>query len=106
MLVFHGANKPTGRERMWPNEMVLAKPFAAWSGMMERAGTRPSCRSPAICRRRRLHDHALSERRRDSSMAHQIATMVVWPAVADHCREPTDLDNPAVDVIKSIPDVG
>jgi len=109
MLVFHGANKPTGRARTWPNEAVReAVRGMESSGMMERA------RHQTILPFTRLlagpADYTsmlFTERRRDSTVAHQIATLAVFasPLLTIAANPETILSNPAVDVIKSIPAV-
>jgi alpha-glucosidase len=107
MLVFHGANKPTGRERTWPNEMVReAIRGMESSRMMERARHQtilPFTRylaGPAD-----YTTMVFSERRRDSNVPHQIATMVVYssPLLTIAAHPQSILDNPAAGVIKGIP---
>ncbi len=109
MLNFHGANKPTGRARTWPNELVRE----AVRGM-ESSSLRERARHQTILPfTRYLAGHAdyttmhFGERRRDTSCAHQIATLVVFASplltIAAHPR--TILDHPAVEMIKSIPAV-
>src|SRR5881392_587622 len=39
LVVFHGANKPTGRQRTWPNELVRE---AMRDGVQRPEGTRPA----------------------------------------------------------------
>lgn len=107
MLVFHGANKPTGRARTWPNEMVReAVRGMESSTLMERA------RHQTILPFTRLlagpADYTtmlFSERRRDTSVANQIASMAVYaaPLLTIAANPASILANPAVDVIKSIP---
>ena len=107
MLVFHGANKPTGRARTWPNEMVReAVRGMESSNLMERA------RHQTILPFTRLlagpADYTtmlFSERRRDTSVANQIASMAVYsaPLLTVAANPQSILASPAVDVIKSIP---
>jgi alpha-glucosidase len=107
MLVFHGANKPTGRARTWPNEMVReAVRGMESSALMERA------RHQTILPFTRLlagpADYTtmlFTERRRDTSVANQIASMAVFdaPLLTIAANPQSLLANPAVDVIKSIP---
>lgn len=107
MLVFHGANKPTGRARTWPNEMVReAVRGMESSNLMERA------RHQTILPFTRLlagpADYTtmlFSERRRDTSVANQIASMAVYaaPLLTIAANPQSILASPAVDVIKSIP---
>jgi alpha-glucosidase len=107
MLVFHGANKPTGRARTWPNEMVReAVRGMESSGLMERA------RHQTILPFTRLlagpADYTtmlFTERRRDTTVANQIASMAVFaaPVLTIAANPQSILTSPAVDVIKSIP---
>lgn len=107
MLVFHGANKPTGRERTWPNEMVReAIRGMESSRLMQRARHQtilPFTRylaGPAD-----YTTMVFSERRRDSNWPHQIASMAIFasPLLTIAANPRSILDNPAVDLIKSIP---
>jgi alpha-glucosidase len=106
---FHGANKPTGRQRTWPNELVRE----AVRGM-ESSSLRQRARHETILPFTRflagpaeyttMH---FGDRRGDTTWAHQIASLAIFSAplltVAAHPQ--SILDNPAVDVIKSIPPV-
>jgi alpha-glucosidase len=109
LLVFHGANKPTGRERTWPNEMVREAIRGMESGnMMERA--RHQTILPFTRYLAGPADYTtmlFSERRRDSSIAHQIASMAVYasPLLTIAANPQSILNSPAVDVIKNIPAV-
>jgi len=107
MLVFHGANKATGRERTWPNEMVR-------EGIrgMESRGLQDRARHQTILPFTRYLAGAadyttmiFSERRRNSTWAHQIASMAVFasPLLTIAANPQSILENPAVDVIKCIP---
>jgi alpha-glucosidase len=107
MLVFHGANKPTGRARTWPNEMVRE----AVRGM-EASALRERARHQTILPFTRLlagpADYTtmlFSESRRDTSVANQIASMAIFaaPLLTIAANPQSILSNPAVDVIKSIP---
>ena len=106
---FHGANKPTGRARTWPNEIVRE----AVRGM-ESSSLRERARHETILPfTRYLAGHAdyttmhFGERRRDSTWAHQIASLAIFagPLLTVAAHPQSVLDNPAVDVIKSIPAV-
>jgi alpha-glucosidase len=109
LVNFHGANKPTGRDRTWPNELVRE----AVRGM-ESSGLKERARHETILPfTRYLAGHAdytsmhFGERRRDTTWAHQIATTVIFDSqlltIVAHPQR--ILDNPAVDVIKSVPAV-
>jgi alpha-glucosidase len=106
---FHGANKPTGRARTWPNEIVRE----AVRGM-ESSSLRERARHETILPFTRfLAGHAdyttmhFGQRRQDSSWTHQIASLAIFasPLLTVAAHPQSVLDNPAVDVIKSIPAV-
>ena len=107
LLVFHGSNKPTGRERTWPNELVRESVRGMESsGMLERA--RHQTILPFTRYLAGPADYTamlFSERRRDSSVAHQIASLVVFasPLLTIAANPQSILASPAVDVIQSIP---
>ena len=106
---FHGANKPTGRARTWPNEVVRE----AVRGM-ENSSLRERARHETILPfARYLAGHAdyttmhFGGRRQDTTWTHQIATLAIFasPLLTVAAHPKSVLDNPAVDVIKSIPAV-
>ena len=107
LIVFHGSNKPTGRERTWPNELVRESVRGMESSaMLERARHQtilPFTRylaGPAD-----YTSMVFTERRRDSSVAHQIATLVVFasPLLTIAANPESILASPAVGVIRSVP---
>jgi alpha-glucosidase len=109
LVVFHGANKPTGRDRTWPNELVREGIRGMESrGLMDRAKHQtilPFARylaGPAD-----YTTMIFSERRRNTSWAHQIATMAVFssPLLTIAAHPDSMLRNPAVELIKGIPSV-
>ena len=106
---FHGANKPTGRARTWPNEVVRE----AVRGM-ESSSLRERARHETILPfARYLAGHAdyttmhFGDRRQDTTWTHQIASLAIFasPLLTVAAHPQAVLDNPAVDVIKSIPAV-
>jgi alpha-glucosidase len=109
MVNFHGANKPTGRDRTWPNELVRE----AVRGMESSSLSARARHETILPFTRYLAGHAdytamhFGERRRDTTWTHQIATIIVYDSqlltIVAHPRK--ILDNPAVDVIKSVPPV-
>ncbi|OLE80641.1 MAG: hypothetical protein AUG74_00995 [Bacteroidetes bacterium 13_1_20CM_4_60_6] len=109
LIVFHGANKPTGRQRTWPNELVRE----AIRGMESRALSERARHETILPFTRYLAGPAdytgmiFSDRRRDTTVAHQIAGMVVLasPLLTIAANPQTILDSPAVDIIKNIPPV-
>jgi alpha-glucosidase len=109
LVNFHGANKPTGETRTWPNELI-------------REGVRGMEASKLVARAQ--HNTTLpftrylagsadytpvhfGTRRGDTTWAHQIATAVVFtePLLTFAAHPKSLLDNPAVEMIKSIPTV-
>jgi alpha-glucosidase len=109
LVNFHGANKPTGRTRTWPNELVReAVKGLEGSRVTERAvlqTTLPFTRylaGPADYTT--MH---FGQRRGDSSWAHQIATLVVFssPLLTIAAHPQKIVEHPAVEVIKAIPPV-
>jgi alpha-glucosidase len=109
IIDFHGANKPTGRARTWPNELVRE----AVRGM-ESSSLRERARHETILPFARYlagpADYTtmhFGDRRGDTTWTHQIATLAIFasPLLTVAAHPQSILDNPAVDVIKSIPAV-
>jgi alpha-glucosidase len=109
MVDFHGANKPAGEARTWPNEMTREgilglehRNFKDWP--------RHNTMLPFT---RMLAGHAdytamhFGDRRRDTSWAHQIASAVILtsPLLVYAAHPKNILANPAVELIKSVPSV-
>lgn len=106
---FHGANKGTGRERFWPNELVREGVRG-----MESSSLKERARHETILPFTRflagpteyttMH---FGDRRGDTTWTHQIASFAIFdsPLLTMAANPKTVLDNPAVDVIKSIPAV-
>jgi len=106
VLDFHGANKPTGLLRTYPNEMIKE----AVRGM-ESSSLQERARHETILPFTRYlagpTDYTtmvFSERRRDSTWAHQMACLATFqsPILTIAADPQSILDNPALDVIKSI----
>lgn len=108
MLDFHGAVKPTGRERTWPNEMTR-------EGIAGREqGKSPSLHDITLPFLRYVQGHAdftptllIPKRLNGSSYAHELAMAVVFTSpylcMGDH---PSNyLKSPAGDVLKALPPV-
>jgi alpha-glucosidase len=109
MVNFHGANKPAGEARTWPHELtregVYGLEHRTAPGWARHNATLPFTRflagaadyTPVV----------FGERRKDTSWAHQIATAVVFtsPLLVFGGHPQGLLDNPAVELIKSIPSV-
>lgn len=109
MVDFHGANKPTGESRTWPNELTREGIYGlehsrtpAWA---QHNTTLPFTRflaGPA--------DYTpvhFGDRRKETSWAHQIASAAIFtsPLLVYGANPKSILENPAVDMIKSIPSV-
>jgi alpha-glucosidase len=107
LLVFHGANKPTGRFRTWPNDLVRE----AIKGM-EASRLSDRARHQAILPFTRYLAGAadyttmiFSQRRGDTTWANQIASLAIFdsPLLTIAANPQSILTNAAVDIIKSIP---
>ena len=104
---FHGANKPTGMDRTWPNELTRE---AVWG--LEHRGTAPwGPHNATLPFTRYLAGNGdytptvFGERRRETSLAHQIATSIVFTSTllvfGGHPK--SFLESPAVEVLRAIP---
>ena len=109
MVEFHGANKPAGEARTWPNELSRE----AIRGLEYRSMSLRSVHNTTLPFTRFLAGHAdytpvhFGERRRETSWAHQIATAIVFtsPLMIYGANPQHILENPARDLIKAIPAV-
>jgi alpha-glucosidase len=109
MVEFHGANKPAGECRMWPNEMTRE----AIRGLEYRSMETRATHNTTLPFTRLLAGHAdytpmhFGERRKETSWAHQIASAVIFssPLLIFGAHPANIMANPAVDLIKSIPSV-
>ena len=109
LIDFHGANKPTGRLRTWPNDMLReAVRGMESSRFLERA--RHETILPFTRYLAGPCDYTtmvFNQRRADSTWAHQIASLATFhsPMLTIAAHPQAVLDNPAAEVIKSIPAV-
>jgi alpha-glucosidase len=109
MVEFHGANKPSGESRTWPNEMTRE----AVRGLESRSLGLRSVHNTTLPFTRFLAGHAdytpvhFGERRRETSWAHQIASAIVFtsPLMIYGAHPQHILENPAAELIKTIPSV-
>ena len=109
LVNFHGANKPAGESRTWPNEITREGIY----GLEHRSAKEWATFNTTMPFVRMLAGHAdytpvvFGERRRETSWAHQIATAVVLtsPLLVYGGHPASLLASPAADVIKSIPSV-
>jgi alpha-glucosidase len=105
---FHGSNKPTGDSRTWPNELTRESIRGMESRKIARAA-----HDATLPFTRMLAGHAdytplvFSERRNDTTWTHQIATAISFtsPLLVFGGHPKSMLENPAVEVIRSIPSV-
>jgi len=106
---FHGANKPTGESRTWPNELIRE----GVRGMESSRLKERALHNTTLPFTRYLAGHAdytpvhFGARRGDTTWAHQIATAVVFTEpLLTYGAHPTNLlNNPALEMLKSIPAV-
>jgi alpha-glucosidase len=106
LVDFHGANKPAGESRTWPNEVTREGVY----GLEHRAQTwaRHDTTVPFT---RYLAGHGdftpvvFGDRRRETSWPHQIATAAIFtsPLLVYGAHPQSLLENPAVDLIKALP---
>jgi alpha-glucosidase len=109
MVEFHGANKPAGECRQWPNEMSRE----AVRGLEYRNMETRATHNTTLPFTRFLAGHAdytpmhFGDRRKETSWAHQIASAVIFtsPLLILGAHPANILANPAVDLIKTIPSV-
>jgi len=107
LVDFHGANKPTGMERTWPNEignegirgMEMAGPYA------QHEATLPFTRMLAG-----LADYTpvhFGRKLADTTWSHQVANAVILqaPLLVFGAHPASILANPAAEIMKSIPSV-
>ena len=107
LVDFHGANKPAGESRTWPNEMTRE----GIRGLEYRKMETRAVHDTTLPFTRFLAGHAdytpmhFGERRRETSWAHQIASAAIFtsPVLIYGAHPKNILENPAVDLIKSIP---
>jgi alpha-glucosidase len=112
MVNFHGANKPTGEARTWPNELTRE----GVRGMESRGLASPGVaakHNTTLPFTRYLAGHGdytsvhFGARRGNTTWTHQIATAAVFnQPLLTYGAHPTNLlSNPALPMIKSIPAV-
>ena len=109
VLILHGANKPTGLQRTWPNVMI----YEAVRGMEASRLTDRATHETTLPFTRMLAGPAdysvchFGERRRNTTWVHQVATAAIYAApVITYAANPFNLvSNPCIEMIKSIPPV-
>lgn len=108
MVDFHGAVKPTGRERTWPHEMTR-------EGIAGREqGKNPSIHDTTLPFLRYVQGHAdytptlfIPDRLHGSSFAHELAMAIVFtsPYLCMGDNPQHYIDSQACDVVKALPSV-
>jgi alpha-glucosidase len=109
MVEFHGANKPAGEARTWPNELTRE----GVRGLEYRSMQTRARHNTTLPFTRYVAGHGdytpmhFGERRRETSWAHQIASAIIFtsPLLIFGAHPKNILQNPAVDLIKSISSV-
>jgi len=107
MVNFHGANKPTGESRTWPNELIRE----GVRGMESSRLKERAVHNTTLPFTRFVAGHAdytpvhFGARRGDTTWTHQIATAIVFTEpLLTYGAHPTNiLANPALETIKRIP---
>jgi len=107
LVNFHGANKPTGEARTWPNEMIREGVRGMEASRLQ-SRARHNTTLPFT---RYLAGHGdytpvhFGERRRDTTWAHQVATAAIFnEPLLTYGAHPTNLlNNPCLPMIKRIP---
>jgi alpha-glucosidase len=109
MVDFHGANKPTGGDRTWPNELTREGIYGfehrnpgPWGPHDATVPFTRDLAGPAD-----FTPVVFGDRRKETSWAHQIATAVIFtsPLLVYGGHPRSLLDNPAVEMIKAVPAV-
>lgn len=109
VCIFHGANKPTGLWRTWPNAMI----YEAVKGMEASKLTDRATHETTIPFTRMIAGPAdysvchFGTRRQNTTWVHQTATAAIFAApVITYASTPAHiLENPCVEMIRSIPAV-
>jgi len=107
VIDFHGANKPAGEARTWPNELTREGIY----GLEHKAIKEWAAFNTTFPFARMLAGHAdytpvvFGERRRETSWAHQIASAAILtsPLLIYGGHPQSLLSNPAVEIIKGLP---
>jgi alpha-glucosidase len=109
LVNFHGANKPTGEARTWPNELIREGVRGMEASRLQ-ARSRHDATLPFTRYLAGPADYTpvhFGARRGDTTWAHQVATAAVFtePLLTYGAHPKTLLENPCAPMIKSIPSV-
>ncbi len=109
LVDFHGANKPTGQSRTWPNELTREAVKGMEASKLQDRATHETTLPFTRCLAGPAEYTVVhfGERRKNTSWAHQIASAAILNApLLTYAANPASLlSNPAADIIKSIPPV-
>jgi alpha-glucosidase len=107
LLDFHGANKPTGLARTFPNSLTYEAVKGMESSKLEDRATHETTIPFTRCLAGPAEYTVMlfNERRRNTTWAHQVASAAILnaPLLTYAANPDTILENPAVNIIKSIP---
>jgi alpha-glucosidase len=107
MVDFHGANKPTGLSRTWPNELTREGVKGMESSKLEDRATHETTIpfTRFIAGPAEYTVMLFSDRKKNSTATHQAASAVILSApMLTYATHPdTILASPAVEIIKDIP---
>lgn len=107
LLDFHGANKPTGLMRTFPNSLVYESVKGMESSKLEDRATHETTIPFTRCLAGPAEYTVVhfGERRKNTTWAHQIASAAILsaPLLTYAANPDTILLNPAVNIIKAIP---
>jgi alpha-glucosidase len=107
MVDFHGANKPTGMDRTWPNELTREAIY----GFEHRGNPQWGTHDTTVPFTRFLAGSAdftptvFGDRRKETSWTHQVATAVLFTStLLVYGGHPQSLlDSPAVEILRNVP---
>ena len=110
MLNIHGSNKPTGEIRTWPNELTREGIYGLEYARSNFSWARHNTNLPFTRFVAGAGDYTpviFSERRLETTWAHQLATAVVFSSsIMIYGAHPQNiLNNPMADIIKTLPAV-
>lgn len=110
MLNIHGSNKPTGQVRTWPNEMTREGIRGLEYGRNQDEWSRHNATLPFTRFVAGAGDYTpviFGDRRLETTWTHQVGTAVVFdsPVMIYGAHPQSILDNPGVDILKTLPTV-
>jgi len=109
LLILHGANKPTGLQRTWPNVLIYEAVRGMEASRLEDRATHQTF-LPFTRMLAGAADYSVchfGDRRRNTTWANQVATAAIYCApVITYAANPFNIiSNPCAEMIRSIPPV-